>query len=95
MEEQMKSLLSDEKECFVCKTTQNLHRHHVYAGANRKISEQYGCWVYLCMYHHNGSKHGVHYDRELDLKLRRECQIAFEEKYGEQTYWEKIGRNYK
>ena len=90
----MKSLLSNEKECLVCKTTQNLHKHHIYAGANRKISEEYGCWVYLCFKHHNGSNYGVHYDRELDLALRRECQRAFEEKYDRATFVRKIGRSY-
>lgn len=89
----MKSLLSNEKECYVCKTTVNLHKHHIYAGYNRQLSEKYGCWVYLCMYHHNGSKYSVHYDRDLDLKLRQECQRAFEKEYDE-AFLEIFGRNY-
>lgn len=26
----MNSVLQTKKECFFCKTTRNLHRHHVY-----------------------------------------------------------------
>ena len=77
----MKSILQDEKECFFCKTTLNLDRHHIFFGvANRKISDQDGCVVYLCASHHTGT-HGVHHNRELDLKLKRICERAWLEYY--------------
>ena len=75
----MKSILQDEKECFFCKTTRDLQLHHIYFGvANRKISDQDGCVVYLCASHHTGAK-GVHHNRELDLKLKRICERAWME----------------
>ena len=44
----MNSVLQTKKECFFCKTTQNLHRHHVlYGSSNRKQAEKYGFTVYL------------------------------------------------
>ena len=77
-----KSIYSNEKKCVVCGTTYNLHRHHVYYGmAHRKLAEQYGCWVYLCARHHNGSNEGVHFNKELDLKLKQEMERAFIKTY--------------
>lgn len=52
----MKSILQTNKECYVCKTTYNLHLHHIcYGVANRKISDKNGFVVYLCQYHHEGT----------------------------------------
>ena len=43
----MNSVLQTKKECFFCKTTRNLHRHHVlYGSSNRKQAEKYGFTVY-------------------------------------------------
>lgn len=76
-----KSILSNEKKCYVCGTTVNLHKHHIYFGAFRPISEKYGCWCYLCGRHHNQSNDGVHFNRELDLQLKRKAQEKFSKNY--------------
>lgn len=90
-----KSILSNEKECWLCKTEYGLHRHHIYFGtANRKLSEKYGCWVYLCAYHHNMSNEGVHFNRELDLKLKRECQKEYEKDESREDFKKIFGKNY-
>lgn len=69
------SILSTDKECYVCGTTINLHRHHIFPGnPGREISEREGCWVWLCGPHHNLSSEGVHFDRQLDNEIRKECQ---------------------
>lgn len=74
-----KSIISNERECVVCGDTRYLHKHHIFYGtANRKLSEKYGCWCYLCARHHNMSDHGVHADNLLDLKLKKECQEILE-----------------
>ena len=91
----MKSILNGDRVCYICETTLNLHKHHIFAGtANRKLSEQYGCWVYLCAYHHNASDHSVHANKELDLWLKRVAQIRFEKMYSRQKFIEVFGRNY-
>ena len=91
----MKSLISDNQVCVVCGTIFNLHRHHIYAGSRRKASEKYGCTCYLCGFHHNLSSHGVHADRELDLKLKRKCQERWEEEYGTREDFIRIfGKSY-
>lgn len=92
----MKSLLSDERICLVCGTTQNLHKHHIFGGANRRKSERDGCWCYLCAPHHNMSDKGVHFNKELDTRLKQRCQIKWQEVYNksEDDFIKEYGRNY-
>ena len=79
-----KSILSNEKVCFICGYTKDIHKHHIFYGtANRKLSEKYGCWCYLCAVHHNLSNMGVHFNRDLDLKVKRLCQQKWEAEYGD------------
>lgn len=90
-----KSIISNERECWVCQTTLNLHRHHIFFGmANRKQSEKYGCWVYLCARHHNMSNEGVHFNKVLDNCLKKETQRRFMEVYPDLDFVEVFGRNY-
>ena len=91
-----KSIISNERQCLVCGLPYNLHRHHIFFGAaNRKLSEQYGCWVYLCARHHNMSNKGVHFNKELDTKLKQTAQKAWEYQNGSREDFIKVfGRNY-
>lgn len=91
----MKSLISNDKTCYVCGCN-TVHKHHIFYGtANRKQSEKYGCWVWLCPYHHNMSNDGVHFNRELDLQIKRECQERWEEVHGNRDEFRKIfGKSY-
>lgn len=78
-----RSLLSDESEpcCYVCGTPFNLHVHHCFPGyGRRKVSDEEGAWVYLCGRHHNMSNAGVHFDHDLDMHIRRECQRRWMER---------------
>ena len=92
----MKSIISNEKECFVCRTTQGLHKHHIFSGtANRKQSEKYGCWVYLCGPHHNLSNDGVHFNRPFDVTLRKYCQEKWEANNGtREDFIRTFGKSY-
>lgn len=75
--------MSNEPRCYICGTTRGLHVHHVYGGIGRRqLSEKYGCWCYLCGWHHNLSNFGVHSDRKTDLMLKRKCQEAWEARNG-------------
>lgn len=41
----------NDMECFICGRNgrgDRLERHHIFGGANRKLSEKYGLAVYLC-----------------------------------------------
>lgn len=91
-----KSILDNCKVCFICGTTYNLHKHHIYGGANRNKSEKDGCWCYLCASHHNMSNKGVHFDRQRDLELKRTCQYIWQVKYKktEEDFIIEYGRSY-
>ena len=90
-----KSILQSEKECYITGSTENLHRHHIFFGtANRSKSEVYGCWVWLRADWHNMSDYGVHFNKELDRKLKQECQMKFEQLYGHEKFMNVFGRNY-
>lgn len=90
------SILSSEKRCFICGSEQMLHRHHIFHGtANRRISEKWGCWVYLCYLHHNGSNEGVHFNSALDRQLQRQCQQAWQDLHGTEEDFRKVfGRSF-
>lgn len=86
-----KSIVSNERVCWVCGTPYGLHRHHIYEGvANRKLSEKYGCWVYLCGRHHNLSNEGVHFNKPLNDRLKKYTQERFEAKLGTREDFRRI-----
>ena len=90
-----KSIISNDKECYVCHTMQNLHKHHIYEGtANRKKSDKYGCWIWLCGKHHNLSNKGIHFNKNLDNYVKVETQKKLEEMYGHEWFMETFGKNY-
>lgn len=92
----MKSIIQDKDCCWVCGTTNNLHKHHIFYGtANRKISEQNGFVVKLCARHHNASDQGVHFNKVLDLNLKQVCQREYESQgHTREEFIKLIGRNY-
>ena len=90
-----KSIMSNERECFICKDTRVLHKHHIFGGIGRReMSEHFGCWVYLCPRHHNMSDIGVHFNKPLDLSLKRMCQAKFEETHTRAEWHRYFGRSY-
>ena len=92
-----KSILQDKKECYITGSTYNLHKDHVFEGtANRKLSEQDGLWLWLRGDWHNLSNYGVHFNKELDLKLKRMAQRRWQEYYNKtkEDFIARYGRNY-
>lgn len=92
-----KSILQDEKVCYITGQTNNLHKHHIYFGnPGRRISEENGFWVYLAGWLHNQSEHGVHgkNGHELDLLLKKHCQMAYEKEHSREEFMRLIGKNY-
>lgn len=90
------SLIQDEKRCYICNTTQNIHIHEVYFGKNRKKSIEDGCCVYLCGKHHNQSNDGVHFNHSLDQKLKKKMESQWLKHYNKtlEDFIKKYGRNY-
>lgn len=88
-------LQGKEKQCYLTGRTIGLHKHHIYFGNPlRAISDKHGFWVWLIPELHNASKDGVHFNRELDLKLKRECQAAYEREHSRDEFINLIGKSY-
>lgn len=90
------SILQEKEECWVSHARNcDLVRHEVFYGtANRKLSKYYGLWVYLTPHWHNMSNEGVHFNKELDLRLKRIAQAEFEMRYPELDFIQIFGKNY-
>ena len=59
-------MLGTNEGCYVCGYPVT-EIHHIFGGANRKISDKYGFTVRLCHYHHNEPPDGAHFNRDFDL----------------------------
>ena len=82
------------ERCFLCGRMTDLERHHVLGGvANRKLSEKYGLWVWLCHDCHTGD-HGAQYVKGTNQSLKRLAQIAFEARHGHELWMETFRKNY-
>lgn len=90
------TLYSSERMCFICHSPK-VHLHHIYGGnGRRQVSDREGCWLYLCPNHHNMSRFGVHFDKELDKSLKADCQRRWMRKNEktEQDFIATFGRSY-
>lgn len=85
-----------EKYCYLTNSTNcGLVRHEIYYGLkNRNIAKKNGFWVYLIPAIHNMRKDSVHQNKELDLRLKRECQKKFEEMHTRDEFIALIGKSY-
>lgn len=89
----MKSIIQDEKVCLVCGTPYGLHKHHIFFGGNRQVSEREGFTCWLCASHHTGP-YGVHFDKDLDTAIKQRCQAKYEETHTRAEFLKLIGKNY-
>ena len=89
-----KSIMQDEKVCYLTGSTVSLHKHHVFGGPLRQASEKWGCWVWLRDDYHNMSDKGVHFDKALDRIIKQDTQEQFEKLYGHIKFMEVFGRSY-
>ena len=91
----MKSILQTEKKCFVCGKTYDLAVHHVYEGtANRRVSDATGMTIFLCHPHHNMSDEGIHFNKELDLEVKRYAQEVYERTHSREEFRSLFGKSW-
>lgn len=95
-------IIWDEKACYRCGITVNLHKHHIFYGsANRALSEKDGCYCTLCAKCHSAIHDpknvvDVEYKKWLMSTAQKKWQAHYQktkkefiERYGksyEQTY---------
>ncbi len=91
-----KSILQNEKRCFISGSTTGLQRHHIYGASNRNISEKNGFWVWLRHDYHiaDSPNKTPHNCRVTDLCLKEMCQRKYEETHSREEFIALIGRNY-
>lgn len=87
--------------CYLCMKLRNdyrchrvVHEHHIFGGPNRKISEEEGIKVYLCLEHHTVGPAAVHNNINNMRLLQEEGQRAYEQNHTREEFMELIGRNY-
>lgn len=91
----MKSIISDERRCYLCGSTVGLEEHHILFGtSHRKVSERLGLKVWLCYRCHRDNKYGVHGNRAKDRQLKELAQSVFEKNHTRDEWLKLFGRNY-
>lgn len=90
-----KSVIQNEKRCYICDAVGYLEEHHIYHGmGRRKLSEKYGMKVYLCYMHHRDSVVGVHFNKMNDLMLKKKGQEVFEKMHSREEFISIFGKSY-
>ena len=88
--------------CYLCMRLEGNYRihayleeHHVIPGAaGRRISEENGLKVYLCLPHHRGSAEAVHRNHDNMLLIQRDAQMVFERTHTRGDWMRIAGKNY-
>lgn len=88
-------LTGDLSRCIVCGGTRQCLHEVFYGTANRKKSIEWGLVVPLCNACHNMSDRGVHFNKELDLKLKEMAERKWLEYYNKSIddFIKEFGRN--
>ena len=81
--------------CCVCHK-KFFRSHEIFYGtANRQKSIEDKMVAPLCDEHHNMSSVGVHFNKELDLKLKCKAQTVWENTYGDRdAFIKRYGKSY-
>lgn len=87
------SILNNLKYCYFCGRPAEAI-HEVYFGKNRNISIQNGFCVGLCNKHHNMSDYSVHFNKDMNLELKRLYQEEFEKNHSREEFIKIIGKSY-
>lgn len=88
----MKSLIQNNKECYVCGNPY-VECHHLYKGVKcRKIADREGMWVWLCSKHHRELHDNA--GRGLDMDLMQLGQQIFEETHTREEFRQLFNKSY-
>jgi hypothetical protein len=84
--------------CYECLqngiTTPYAAMHEVFYGTGyRQLSQRYKMQIRLCNFHHQDSKHGIHFNRDFDYRISKMYQQVFTEKHGTELFRQKFGDN--
>lgn len=89
------SVLADDLEHCIITGSSNVAIHHVFNGANRKLSEKYGFLVPLRPDWHNMTPYSVHMDQRFHEILKCKAQQYYETHYGSrEDFRREFGKSY-
>ena len=95
MAKRLTSIFTDDMEtCFMTGTTYWIERHHVFGGANKARSEEYGFIMPVTHNLHNEPPKGIHYNKALRRMLKQYCQRKYEETKSRQMFIFEFGENF-
>lgn len=82
-------------ECFLCArngdtSVKYCHKHHIFEGKNRKVSDLYGFYIAVCPKHHRD----IHDHPKEYLWLKKITQKEYERDHTREEFMRIIGRNY-
>ncbi len=94
-------LWQEEGTCYLCERLDRLYchhnmleTHHIFGGPNRRISEEHGFKVKLCISHHRTGPDAVHRNIKSARLLQRDAQREYEKTHTREQFMALIGRNY-
>lgn len=84
-----------EAESYISGLHTNIEFHHIMNGTkySRKLSEQYGLWIWLTKQEHE-NLHGTKEGAALQRTLKQECQALFEMEHPREMWIRLFHRNY-
>lgn len=93
----------DRRRCWLCMQLRHdhsehaegtLHKHHVFMGPLRSVSEAEGFFVWLCPQHHTDGREAVHRNHAVCVDLQRQMQEAYERSHTRREFVRLTGRSY-
>lgn len=79
-------------KCMLCGANYPEMHHVMHGTADRKLATKYGLVVPLCYEHHRGNT-GVHFNRDLDIRLKKLAQKYMDEQEPG-LFFKVFGKNY-
>lgn len=91
MPKKLWSIFTDDMEHCIETGTNQVHRHHIFRGSRRKLSEKYGFVIPIAYYLHEFGKDSIHENpnKGLDLKYKQLAQTYYEISSWKQTRFHK------
>ena len=91
----LKSVFTDNMDCCIYTGSYIVERHHIFGGANRKLSEKYGFVVPLRPDYHPNGVHFNPKNGDIDTQLKQAAQRYYEENIGtREDFRKEFGRSW-
>lgn len=96
------SIIHNEKYCYLCwkrhgrLNSNNLHKHHCFHGtANRRLAEEDGLFINVCVNCHELDKDAIHNDARTDMFVMQQAQSEYEKQIGSrEKFVARYGKNF-